>query len=170
MISAIRVMTTACCLLSITAIGAVAQSRLENGDRGADVERLQRQLMTLGYNIKVDGKFGQSTEIAVREFQRKVSMVVDGVVGAGTWRALQAGAAAPSGTSTERKLELRSPRMFGNDVKDAQALLRKAGLTVGDDGVYGTGTVSAVREFQRRKGLAVDGRVGPDTWRTLRGT
>lgn len=34
----------------------------------------------------------------------------------------------------------------------------------GVDGSYGVGTKAAVEEFQRRKNLSVDGRVGPMTW------
>lgn len=40
------------------------------------------------------------------------------------------------------------------------------GLTV--DGVYGSGTQSRVRSFQDDAGIAVDGKVGPQTWRKLR--
>jgi len=35
------------------------------------------------------------------------------------------------------------------------------------DGIYGRATAHAVRAFQRRHGLVVDGKVGPATWRAL---
>ncbi len=35
------------------------------------------------------------------------------------------------------------------------------------DGVYGTGTANAVRVFQRRYGLTVDGVAGQNTWNEL---
>jgi len=35
------------------------------------------------------------------------------------------------------------------------------------DGIFGAKTESVIREFQRRAGIAVDGIVGPDTWRAL---
>ena len=36
-----------------------------------------------------------------------------------------------------------------------------------EDGIFGAKTETVVREFQRRAGIAVDGIVGPITWRTL---
>ncbi|MEW2634626.1 peptidoglycan-binding domain-containing protein [Streptomyces sp. NPDC048389] len=37
------------------------------------------------------------------------------------------------------------------------------------DGEFGEDTMSAVKLFQSDKGLLVDGEVGPDTWKALRG-
>ena len=39
------------------------------------------------------------------------------------------------------------------------------GLVV--DGIFGSKTTAAVRDFQSNNGLSVDGIVGPNTWRTL---
>lgn len=57
-------------------------------NRGEDVKRLQIGLNKHGYNLQVDGIFGQATEKAVKDFQKKHGLVVDGVVGAKTWKAL----------------------------------------------------------------------------------
>jgi len=49
-----------------------------------------------------------------------------------------------------------------------QVALRAQGLYAGAiDGVYGAGTARGLRRFQRRTGLAADGRVGPATRRAL---
>lgn len=49
---------------------------------------LQDLLREAGYNIPVDGDFGPKTDEAVRDFQLKNGLVVDGIVGDKTWRAL----------------------------------------------------------------------------------
>lgn len=58
-------------------------------------------------------------------------------------------------------------------VRSVQAVLQRIGITdasgrdVVVDGSYGSQTASAVKRFQRRKGLTVDGNVGPQTWKRL---
>jgi chitosanase len=64
----------------------------------------------------------------------------------------------------ERALALRMPMMQGSDVREIQqALLRAGEEALTADGVYGRDTDRAVRAFQKRKGLTVDGIVGPAT-------
>jgi peptidoglycan hydrolase-like protein with peptidoglycan-binding domain len=55
----------------------------------------------------------------------------------------------------------------GADVLAIQHLLQHHGQTTATDGVFGSGTTSAVRAFQSAKGLGVDGIVGPQTWGAL---
>lgn len=62
---------------------------LKKGSRGSAVKELQRQLTDLDYNTKgIDGVFGSNTEKAVRQFQKDHHLVVDGVVGPATNKAL----------------------------------------------------------------------------------
>lgn len=56
---------------------------------------------------------------------------------------------------------------YGNHVKTAQILLREHGYNIDADGYYGPKTESAVKSFQRKYGLKVDGCIGPDTWNKL---
>ncbi|MGE4284691.1 MAG: peptidoglycan-binding protein, partial [Clostridia bacterium] len=52
----------------------------------------------------------------------------------------------------------------GQEVKDVQYKLAIWGYYNGDvDGVYGWRTAQAVRNFQRKNGLTVDGIAGPQT-------
>ncbi|MGW3105624.1 peptidoglycan-binding protein [Streptomyces sp. NPDC001100] len=58
----------------------------------------------------------------------------------------------------------------GPAVAEAQCLLRRAGISPGGiDGMFGPLTEHAVKAFQKQAGLAVDGMVGPHTWKALRG-
>jgi hypothetical protein len=58
--------------------------------------------------------------------------------------------------------------MRGDDVKSLQQALTAAGFdTKGSDGVFGSNTESAVRSFQKAKGLSVDGVAGAATLKAL---
>lgn len=77
-----------------------------------------------------------------------------------------------NGVHVDRVLRLTQPRTEGDDVLQLQRMLNKVGgFTAGpvvEDGIFGTGTDDAVREFQRAYGLVSDGIVGPRTWAELR--
>ena len=58
----------------------------------------------------------------------------------------------------------------GNTVKALQILLVGNGCSVGKygaDGDFGSDTEAAVRRFQSKKGLTVDGIAGPEVWSAL---
>lgn len=55
----------------------------------------------------------------------------------------------------------------GADVQAVQYLLQSHGFSTGADGVFGSGTTSAVQAFQRSRGLTADGAVGANTWGRL---
>lgn len=67
---------------------------LRNGDRGADVEGLQRILSELGYTVTVDGRFGPQTATAVKALQKAQGLSQDGIAGPATWTALSTAYAA----------------------------------------------------------------------------
>ena len=62
---------------------------IKKGDKGKDVLLLQEYLLRLGYVLKVDGDFGPTTDLLVKQFQEKYKLTKDGVVGAKTWEVLQ---------------------------------------------------------------------------------
>jgi murein L,D-transpeptidase YcbB/YkuD len=55
------------------------------GTSGVAVRALQRLLLSNGYAIRVDGVFGALTEAAVKAFQNRRNLAVDGIVGQNTW-------------------------------------------------------------------------------------
>jgi len=120
---------------------------LRRGDRGPDVMALQRAL-----GVTADGVFGPRTLAAVKRFQREHGLLVDGQVGPHTRAAM---AAENSGMPGEIVIRL-------NDRGPAVAALQRA-LGIPADGVFGPQTLHAVRTYQARHGLLVDGQVGPHT-------
>ena len=62
------------------------------GDVDASVEKAQEQLDELGFDVGsggVDGRFGEETEAAVRKFQQRYGLRVDGILGEQTLRMLK---------------------------------------------------------------------------------
>lgn len=60
------------------------------GNKGPDVERLQKLLIDRGAKIVADSDFGPKTANAVKAFQKATGLVQDGRVGPATWDALTA--------------------------------------------------------------------------------
>ena len=73
-------------------VPAAARRLLRLLDRGEDVRWVQALLAAQGGSLQVDGVFGRQTDQAVRAFQRRRGLRVDGVVGPNT-RAALSGAA-----------------------------------------------------------------------------
>jgi peptidoglycan hydrolase-like protein with peptidoglycan-binding domain len=55
--------------------------------RGDDVRTWQQRMADLGRQIAVDGIYGPQSARVARDFQRDMSLDVDGVVGPKTWAA-----------------------------------------------------------------------------------
>lgn len=61
---------------------------LKKGSKGASVKALQ--ILLIGYGIScgssgADGDFGSATDKAVRDYQKKMGLSADGIVGVNTW-------------------------------------------------------------------------------------
>ena len=61
---------------------------LDLGDKGETVKQLQELLIKKGYKLIADGDFGNKTLEAVKDFQSKNGLKVDGVVGIKTMEIL----------------------------------------------------------------------------------
>ena len=63
--------------------------KLQVGDAGESVVKLQNRLTELGFNTGyADGVFGEGTRAAVTDYQSAQGFEVDGIVWPGVWRAL----------------------------------------------------------------------------------
>lgn len=143
---------------------------LRFGDSGSAVADVRRMLATLGLLDNTDERaletFDKPAEMAVRHFQQRRGISVDGVVGPETYAALT-GAHWRLG---DRVLahEPGSP-MTGDDVTALQEQLLQLGYDLGRaDGIFGATTAEGTRAFQRDYGLVPDGICGPATLRALR--
>jgi hypothetical protein len=140
--------------------GATAQQAAAN----ANVAALQSALKSRGlYPVAVDGIRGPFTKRGVRRFQRRRGLLVDGIAGPQTRHALGRRGRPTLGSRVMRR------GMRGWDVAALQYLLWRRGHSPGGvDGVFGRGTRSGLRSFQRQAGLGVDGLAGPATLAALR--
>lgn len=60
------------------------------GDKGAEVSKLQKLLSMIGYDLVIDGHFGDKTLRSLKAFQKKYGLKVDGIAGPMTFEALKA--------------------------------------------------------------------------------
>ena len=143
----------------MSAIAAILPFPLvRQGDQAHPVTTLQYLLRAHGHNLAADGFFGPITDAAVRSFQRSRGLAVDGIVGPVTWGALiiqvRQGSTGDAVRGVQEEFQFRN--LSGDPSKGLQI-----------DGIFGPKTDAAVRGFQQALQIAVDGIVGPVTWRAL---
>jgi peptidoglycan hydrolase-like protein with peptidoglycan-binding domain len=136
---------------------------VRRGDQQHPVQTLQYLLRARGHTVTVDGIFGPNTESAVRAFQQEKNLSDDGIVGPNTWSALivqvRQGSRGDAVRGVQEEFQFRN--LSGDPSKGLQV-----------DGIFGPKTDAAVRGFQQAlhadiPSVAVDGIVGPITWRAL---
>ena len=87
-----------------------AYKQVSYGSKGSDVTELQKLLNNNGYSLDVDGVFGSKTQAAVKDYQQKNNLSVDGIVGNNTWGALsKATTSATTTPSTTAPAETTTP-------------------------------------------------------------
>lgn len=153
---------------------------IKKGSTGDDVRKLQSQLIKLGYlSGSADGDFGTATESALKAFQRRNGLTVDGIAGRATLNVIyssKAKAAAPTSTPTPRATATPkiSQNLYlrlgdsGRDVTKMQERLIELGYLSGKaTGQFDATTEKGVYAFQRRNVSYADGVAGPLTLQAL---
>ncbi|MDD4334664.1 MAG: peptidoglycan-binding protein [Desulfotomaculaceae bacterium] len=145
---------------------------LKMGMSGEDVSSLQKELHSLGYLVSgsPDGIFGPLTMSAVIDLQRKHDIACDGIVGPATLAAMNDELAAKEAElQTNSSLpNVLKKGMKGDNVLNLQKKLKSLGYYLDSlDGIFGSGTLVAVIDFQATNGLTADGVAGPQTLQTL---
>ena len=149
---------------------------LKRGSSGLDVRKLQGRLAELGYyGGGVDGLYGESTENAVKAFQRANGLSGDGQAGEQTQTKLYSSSAryasSPVTTANPDQQRSLSLGMTGNDVYALQERLIELRYLSGvADGVFGPETQEAVMAYQKNNGLEADGVAGLTTLKKLAGS
>lgn len=165
---------------------AASYKTLRYRDRGDDVLKMQKALVSLGYATGgTDGKFGPTTEKAVRQFQKDNGLTVDGAAGSATLtllydRAEGSTSGSTGGSSGSSGSSGSTSNYFGGNyntlkygsrgdrVKLLQKALNQLGYSAGSaDGKFGSGTQRAVVAFQRANGLTADGLAGTKTLKKI---
>lgn len=63
----------------------------QRGTKGPLAAAIQAALCEAGHSLEIDGEFGPLTETALREYQKKNGLEVDGVAGPATYAKLLGG-------------------------------------------------------------------------------
>jgi N-acetylmuramoyl-L-alanine amidase len=136
------------------------------GDSGPAIaeirDKLTRlELLELFEGSGTEDRYDDALDRAVRTFQQRRGLRVDGVVGAETYRALDE---ARWRLGDRTLSHVVNHPYVGDDVAALQQRLLEMGFDPGRcDGIFGARTDAAMREFQRNVGLAADGILGPTT-------
>lgn len=125
-------------LTGLFAFGAVNVSMADYmiGSQGPEVKNLQRKLISYGYKVKADGHFNWATASAVKKFQQRKHLDVDGIVGPSTYKALMGKSLYDTSAAPKKAKGEHSLSYMGID--DATVEWHKAGQM--------TGTVKAITE------------------------
>ncbi len=146
---------------------------IKKGVTGAAVLRLQLRLEELGYYTSSRDSMCENDDVvAIRLFQEKNNLSIDGIAGYDTQVRLYSDSAVMYNGDLAGSLtavyETLKKGMTGDAVKAMQARLVELGYLSGTpDGIFGTDTAEAVYYFQKANGLVRDSIAGEDTLKKL---
>ena len=153
-------------LQNVAAVAAGAQG-MTYGSNGWTTSSMRAALEKAGYKIITASAYLKSSAYCVRGaiYVKPGSHTVCGLSnGSKASQTLKKAGASGSTTSGADEARILKRGMTGEDVKDMQQGLIKAGYSCGScgaDGEFGADTEAALKEFQADQGLEVDGQYGP---------
>lgn len=104
-------------------------NQVSYGSKGSDVTELQKLLNQNGYSLDTDGIYGTKTQAAVKDYQQKNNLSVDGIVGSQTWGALTKASSDSTGSTAATAPEETKAPTFQHQPSDtvaqAEALLQQ---------------------------------------------
>lgn len=101
----------------------MSYTTIQYGSSGDDVKKLQEELNKYGYDLDVDGQFGSLTQSAVKDYQKKNGLEVDGIVGKNTWGSLTAKGQTTTKKETKTTKTKRPTYKKSDTVKAAEKKL-----------------------------------------------
>lgn len=119
---------------------------LKKGSKGKDVEQLQKLLNKGGWKTPVDGIYDPKTESAVKEFQKKVKLKVDGMATEEVMAALKYGKPLPVMTVQDYAARKKQLDKDYKDNGDIIAIYKKMGKSAEDGGAKAAREVDAAVE------------------------
>ena len=131
---------------------------------------LQVVLKNYGYyTAKIDGDFGPASKKALKEFQSSNNLVSDGILGKNTCKKLNNKAnVVKKSINTAKSINTISQITKSTEILNVQRKLSELGFYTGEiDGINGTRTKIAIKNFQSKAGLTPDGIIGPKTLSAL---
>jgi peptidoglycan hydrolase-like protein with peptidoglycan-binding domain len=130
---------------------------------------LQIVLKNYGYyDSKIDGLFGSASKSALKNFQTQNGLISDGLIGKNTCNSLLDKKNVVTKKTNNLEIENKVIQKSSEALKTSQQKLKELNLYSGPiDGISGTKTKNAIKEFQKKAGLSVDGVLGPNTLAAL---
>ena len=131
---------------------------------------LQVVLKNYGYyTSKIDGDFGPASKRALKEFQSSNNLVSDGILGKNTCKTLNNKANVVKNTlKVSNSTNISTRKSESTEILNVQKRLSELGLYSGEiDGINGSRTKNAIKNFQNKAGLTPDGIIGPKTLSAL---
>ena len=146
---------------NISSGAASGSTTLRKGSRGAAVVTLQKNLNTVMHaGLKADGVFGINTYNALKYFQSRYDLEVDGIYGSASRAKMDEAlnkripALASASPNLKRGSRGEQVRLLQQDLNYVMS------LHLSNDGIFGNNTYEALKSFQSRYGLSADGIYG----------